>query len=174
MKKLLIAIAICLLVWGFVYEYREHKVDHVLSSGDTISPDGSAPSSGSPMNSDVAFTPTEQPQTVKQVVVPGSAPSTTAPAAPVPPSPTTTPTKADPPAASPTPDPQVSKSPAEDTIAPNPPNGTVFTGTGHFQVYRQGNLTWRLNTDTGQACILFATDAEWRKPRVFEHGCAQR
>jgi hypothetical protein len=36
----------------------------------------------------------------------------------------------------------------------------VFSGTGHYQLYRQGNLTWRMNTDTGRACILFATDEE--------------
>ena len=62
--------------------------------------------------------------------------------------------------------------PATDTISPNPPNGMVFSGTGHFQLYRQGNLTWRLDTDTGQSCVLFATDEEWRKPKVFHAGCA--
>ena len=64
--------------------------------------------------------------------------------------------------------------PATDSISPNPPNGMVFSGTGHFQLYRQGSLTWRLNTDTGQSCVLFATDEEWRKPRVYHAGCAQR
>ena len=62
--------------------------------------------------------------------------------------------------------------PATDTISPNPPNGMVFSGTGHFQLYRQGNLTWRLDTDTGQSCVLFATDEEWRKPKVYHAGCA--
>jgi hypothetical protein len=61
--------------------------------------------------------------------------------------------------------------PATDTIKPNPPNGMVFAGSGRFQVYRQGDLTWRLDTDTGQACVLFATNAEWRKPQVYRHGC---
>jgi hypothetical protein len=46
----------------------------------------------------------------------------------------------------------------------------IFAGTGKYQLYRQGDLTWRLNTDTDKACILFATNAEWRKPKVFEHG----
>lgn len=63
---------------------------------------------------------------------------------------------------------------ASDTIRPEPPNGTVFAGTGHYQVYRQGNLTWRINTDTGQACVLFATEQEWRKPQVYRNGCALR
>jgi cytoskeletal protein RodZ len=63
---------------------------------------------------------------------------------------------------------------AADTISPNPPNGMVFSGTGHYQLYRQGNLTWRVNTDTGQTCILFATDAEWKKSRVYRNGCKNR
>ena len=61
--------------------------------------------------------------------------------------------------------------PATDSIAPNPPNGAAFTGTGRYQVYRQGNLTWRVNTDDGSTCILFATEEEWRKPLVYNHGC---
>ncbi len=61
--------------------------------------------------------------------------------------------------------------PATDTIAPNPTNGQTFAGTGKFQVYRQGNLTWRVNTETGETCILFATEEEWRKEIVYRHGC---
>ena len=64
--------------------------------------------------------------------------------------------------------------PTTDTISPEPPNGMVFSGTGHFQLYRQGNLTWRLNTDTGQSCILFATEEEWKKPKVLHAGCGKR
>jgi hypothetical protein len=61
--------------------------------------------------------------------------------------------------------------PATDSISPHPPNGKLFAGTGKYQLYRQGNLTWRLNTDTGQTCIVFATDEEWKKPRVMKAGC---
>jgi hypothetical protein len=61
--------------------------------------------------------------------------------------------------------------PASDSIPRNPPNGMLFAGSGKYQLYRQGDITWRLNTDTGEACILFATDAEWSKPRVYQHGC---
>lgn len=83
------------------------------------------------------------------------------------------------PAASTTPQPAVLPArpspvaiPVTDTIPPNPPNGMVFSGSGPFQLYRQGNLTWRLDTESGKSCILFATDAEWRKPRVYQQGCA--
>jgi hypothetical protein len=58
-----------------------------------------------------------------------------------------------------------------DTISRNPPNGGLFTGSGKYQLYRQGDITWRLNTETGDACILLATDAQWSKTRVFRHGC---
>lgn len=61
--------------------------------------------------------------------------------------------------------------PATDSEAPDAPNGMRFAGSGRFQVYRQGNLTWRVNTDDGSSCILFATNEEWRKPVVYNHGC---
>jgi type IV secretory pathway VirB10-like protein len=61
--------------------------------------------------------------------------------------------------------------PVSDTVAPNPPNGLAFGGTGKFQWYRQGSLTWRVNTESGSACIAFATLEEWRKPIVYTHGC---
>ncbi len=64
--------------------------------------------------------------------------------------------------------------PTTDSIAPNPPNGMTFGGSGHFQLYRQGDLTWRMNTDTGETCVIFATDEEWRKPKVYRAGCRGR
>ena len=47
----------------------------------------------------------------------------------------------------------------------------AFLGKGRYQLYRQGNITWRLDTDSGHASILFATAEEWRKERVLSHGC---
>jgi hypothetical protein len=61
--------------------------------------------------------------------------------------------------------------PTADSIRRDPPSGAVFAGKGKFQLYRQGDITWRLDTDSGAACILFATDAQWRKPQVYSHGC---
>jgi hypothetical protein len=63
--------------------------------------------------------------------------------------------------------------PASDTISPNPPNGMTFSGTGRYQLYRQGDITWRLDTNTGQSCVLFATDEQWKKPRVYRAGCGK-
>jgi hypothetical protein len=64
--------------------------------------------------------------------------------------------------------------PGGDTIPRNPPNGLAFAGSGKFQLYRQGDITWRLNTQTGDACILFATDMQWRHARVYQSGCGTR
>ena len=67
----------------------------------------------------------------------------------------------------------VTGAPASDTISPNPPNGMTFSGSGRYQLYRQGNITWRLDTETGRSCVIFATDEEWRKPRVYRAGCGK-
>ena len=64
--------------------------------------------------------------------------------------------------------------PTSDSIPRNPPNGLAFAGSGKFQLYRQGDITWRLNTQTGETCILFATDAQWRLHRVYQAGCGTR
>jgi hypothetical protein len=62
--------------------------------------------------------------------------------------------------------------PASDTLPPDPVNGMPFGGSGKYQWYRQGNLTWRIDTRDGTSCIDFATMEEWNKPVVYSHGCA--
>jgi hypothetical protein len=64
--------------------------------------------------------------------------------------------------------------PAGDMVNPNPPNGMMFAGSGRYQLYRQGNITWRLDTATGKTCIVFATEEEWKKPLVYRNGCGKR
>ncbi len=61
--------------------------------------------------------------------------------------------------------------PATDSVSPNPPNGMTFAGKGTYQWYRQGNLTWRVDTTSGRSCIIYATMEEWRKRIVLSHGC---
>jgi hypothetical protein len=61
--------------------------------------------------------------------------------------------------------------PTSDTINRNPPNGVVVARPGRYQLYRQGDITWRMDTNSGDACILFATQAQWHKTLVYDHGC---
>jgi len=64
--------------------------------------------------------------------------------------------------------------PASDTIPPNPPNHVAFGGTGKYMWYRQGDITWRVNSDTGMSCVAFATMQEWARAIVFQNGCDSR
>ena len=67
----------------------------------------------------------------------------------------------------------VRETPAGDTLASISATGPGFAGATKFQWYREGNLTWRLNTENGAACVAFATLEEWRKPIVYGHGCSK-
>jgi hypothetical protein len=64
--------------------------------------------------------------------------------------------------------------PASETLSRNPPDHTILAGTGRFELYRQGDITWRMDTASGKACVLFATEAMWRRSLVYEHGCGAR
>ncbi|MES2391243.1 MAG: hypothetical protein V4555_06370 [Acidobacteriota bacterium] len=61
--------------------------------------------------------------------------------------------------------------PSDNSQAPNAPDQLRFAGNGRYQWYRQGDLTWRIDTVSGATCIDFATMPEWRKPIVISHGC---
>ena len=63
--------------------------------------------------------------------------------------------------------------PTTDTQAANAPNGMRFGGSGSYLVYRQGNITYRLDTSTGRSCVIYATMEEWRKQIVMSHGCGR-
>lgn len=58
-----------------------------------------------------------------------------------------------------------------DTLPANAQEGERFAGSGPYQWYRQGNLTWRIDTATGRSCIIYATMEEWHKSLVISHGC---
>jgi len=42
---------------------------------------------------------------------------------------------------------------------------------GRFQVYTNGWRTWRLDTATGQNCLLLASEADWKKPKMQAQCC---
>jgi len=63
--------------------------------------------------------------------------------------------------------------PMSDSQSANAPNGMRFGGSGKYQWYRQGNLTWRIDTASGRSCIIYATQEEWLKQIVYSHGCGR-
>jgi len=64
--------------------------------------------------------------------------------------------------------------PTSDSLSPNPPNRVAFGGTGKYMWYRQGDVTWRVNSDTGASCVAFATMQEWARPIIYQNGCDSR
>ena len=150
MKKVVGLLAvIAVVVIGVAWQRHRARV-HALNSGEVYvrdQPSGPAkplpPQPQAPAGDEIATNATPQP----------NAPSPSAQANPEP---------------TPAPAPVL---PNSDSIPRNPPNGLAFAGAGKFQLYRQGDITWRLNTQTGETCILFATDAQWRLHRVYQAGC---
>jgi hypothetical protein len=65
----------------------------------------------------------------------------------------------------------ITEQPVANSLSPHPPAGFVTPSTQKFALYRQGDLTYRLNTQSGQACVLLASDELWHKPIVYQHGC---
>jgi hypothetical protein len=63
--------------------------------------------------------------------------------------------------------------PSTDSQSPSATNGMRFAGSGSYLVYRQGDITYRLDTQTGHSCVIYATMEEWRKPIVMSHGCGR-
>lgn len=143
---LFLVVALVAIVVG-TYAYSRYRTDRRLNGGEVFSDD-----SGKVGNDDgvAPVTISSRPDTT---VVTGEQPQRSA----------VTPTPAPATAAATT-----------DSLPLNPPNRAVFAGTGRFQVYRQGDLTWRLNTDTGSACVLFATEEEWRRPIVYRDACIEK
>jgi hypothetical protein len=43
---------------------------------------------------------------------------------------------------------------------------------GRYQQYSRGYRTWRLDTATGNTCLLLATDSDWKKPDTQASSCA--
>jgi hypothetical protein len=63
--------------------------------------------------------------------------------------------------------------PVSDSQSPNALNNLRFGGSGHYEWYRQGNITYRVDPATGASCVAFATLEEWKKQIVYSHGCGR-
>ena len=44
---------------------------------------------------------------------------------------------------------------------------------GRYQQFIQGGRTWRLDTATGQSCLLLASPADWEKPDSKARACTE-
>jgi len=47
----------------------------------------------------------------------------------------------------------------------------IGRSVGRYQVYSRGFRTWRLDTATGEACLLLTTEADWKKPDTTARSC---
>ncbi|MFC6645057.1 hypothetical protein ACFQBQ_05505 [Granulicella cerasi] len=164
LKRILWTVVVIVLAIGIYYWYQQRSDEDTLKAGGVTSSDnsysaaskarmdsGAVDLDGRPVNT------TPSPAPVRQLQpTPTPAPVVTQN------TPVATPVSATAPDNS---------MPAGDTLSPDAPAGMAFGGSGKFQWYRQGNLTWRINTQSGATCIAFATMEEWEKPIVYTHGC---
>ena len=45
-------------------------------------------------------------------------------------------------------------------------------GVGRYQIHREGWRTWRLDTATGQICLLLTSESDWKKPETSSQACS--
>ena len=164
MGRRVLVIAAVLLVLGFAYYgYTNYDAGRAASSGEVYSndpPTGRGKNNAATMASGTADTKSTSPETI--VYPTAQSDGTSGPTGQ-----TTKPTASGPGTVA-------TDVPVTDSISANAPNGMVFSGPGKYQLYRQGNITWRLDTGNGHTCIVFATEEEWKKPQVLRAGCGER
>ena len=163
-KRILWGVAIAVVGVFFYLGYHTYDAGRTLSSGDVQNGDSSRVSDKSKTDAASAAQPANQ-----TIVYPAAnQPGGTIMSAPKEPNSTEAQI------AQPGISTAAATPPPADSIDPNPPNGMRFSGSGRYQLYRQGNITWRLDTNTGSSCIIFATDEEWKKPRVRHDACPRK
>ena len=47
----------------------------------------------------------------------------------------------------------------------------TLKSVGRYQLHQNGFRTWRLDTVTGEDCLLLTSDADWKKPSIALQGC---
>jgi hypothetical protein len=160
MAKQVLWIVVFIIVAGFLYfGYTSYDAGRAATNGEVYSNDQP---SGKHRSNDVSSEDSRDTKSATQTIV-YPAPNQT-PAAAVPSDQRTQPGIPG----------QASGVPATDTQGPNAPNGMRFSGTGKYLLYRQGDITYRLDTDTGFSCVIFATDEQWKIPRVYRDGCGKK
>jgi hypothetical protein len=43
---------------------------------------------------------------------------------------------------------------------------------GRYQIHREGFRTWRLDTTTGEICLLLTSEGDWKKPETELQSCS--
>ena len=60
----------------------------------------------------------------------------------------------------------------KDELAQLRKDAEIGRSVGRFQIHQEYSRTWRLDTATGAACLLFATDTDWKKPETAAQACS--
>ena len=47
----------------------------------------------------------------------------------------------------------------------------IGKGVGRYQQFSRGFRTWRMDTATGNSCLLLTTDDDWKNPGVEAQDC---
>jgi Tfp pilus assembly protein PilO len=47
----------------------------------------------------------------------------------------------------------------------------TLKSVGRYQIHQTGSRTWRLDTATGQDCLLLTSNEDWKKPDVAMQEC---
>lgn len=160
MRTVTWALSVVVIMVGLWWLYTHTGTRTVPTTGEVTQ---QTDIDGNPYPSDKAPAPAPAPAAAP-IATPSTVSAATTPTAAVTPTPAATvPATATP-----------SSAPTNDTLERNAPSGMAFGGSGRFQWYRQGNLTWRIDTRSGSTCVDFATMDEWQKPIVYSNGCRFR
>ena len=63
---------------------------------------------------------------------------------------------------------------ANDELSALKHDAEVGKSVGRYQVHREGLRTWRLDSATGQTCLLLTSEEDWKTPGVKDEGCGSQ
>jgi hypothetical protein len=61
---------------------------------------------------------------------------------------------------------------SNDDLAALRHDAEIGKSVGRYRTEREGWRTWRLDTATGNVCLLLASEWDWEKPSIKLQGCA--
>ena len=60
-----------------------------------------------------------------------------------------------------------------DELAQLRKDAEIGKSVGRYQMHHIGFRTWRLDTATGDSCLLLTSEWDWKKPETAELACGQ-